>query len=268
MRYVLDAHSLRAALPVATVARIDLEVFESIDSTNAHLMRQPATVPGRMAGCVARSQTAGRGRHGRDWISPDGRGIYLSVGWTFEQLRTDAPALSLAVGVSLLKGLVESGARGLQLKWPNDLVTTGGKLGGILIEMRPAGAGACVVVGVGINVSLPPSARSQIKALGGLEPRDLADAGLHHPDESLIGARLVDVLLDALERFSLHGFAAFREDWLQADSLYGQSVEWMQAGERLTGIARGIGPDGSLLVDRAGIIERLVAGDVTLRPAA
>ena len=97
MRYGLDAHSLRAALPVATVARIDLEVFESIDSTNAHLMRQPATVPGRMAVCVARSQTAGRGRQGRDWISPDGRGIYLSVGWTFEQLRTDAPALSLAV---------------------------------------------------------------------------------------------------------------------------------------------------------------------------
>ena len=83
----LDAGSLRAALAAETVGRIDLQVLEAVDSTNAHLMQQPAVAPGRMAVCFARSQTEGRGRRGRTWISPDGKGIYLSVGWTFESLQ-------------------------------------------------------------------------------------------------------------------------------------------------------------------------------------
>ena len=112
------------------------------------------------------------------------------------------------------------------------------------------------------------SARTQIAALGGLGPRDLTDTGILNPHELVIGVRLVEVLLKALDRFTLNGFAGFREVWLQSDSLYGQPIEWTQDGERHTGVACGIGPDGALLVDRAGVIERLVAGDVTLRRAA
>jgi BirA family biotin operon repressor/biotin-[acetyl-CoA-carboxylase] ligase len=202
------------------------------------------------------------------WISPDGRGIYLSVGWTFDRVPADLSALSLAVGASLRAGLIGLGAQGVELKWPNDLLAAGGKLGGILIEMRPAGTGAYVVVGVGINLKLPTFVRDQITALGGLEPRDLTDTGIEDPDEVMVGARLVDVLLEALDRFSCHGFASFRESWMKSDFLYGQQIEWMQDGQPLSGIACGIGADGALLVNRAGIIERLVAGEVTLRRAA
>jgi BirA family biotin operon repressor/biotin-[acetyl-CoA-carboxylase] ligase len=251
---------------VTGIAR--LEVFESIDSTNAHLLAIEPVPVGQAAVCIAAAQSAGRGRRGRQWVSPAGGGVYLSIGWTFASLRDDLSTLSLAMGVAVKRALDRVGGCGIQLKWPNDIVVDGGKLGGVLIEMRTVPEGAYVVIGVGINLKLPDSLETTVMALGGQAPRDLTAAGVTQPDFLATSLAVITSMCDALPRFAKDGFSAFRDDWRDADSLFGYAVEWGKGEERFSGVARGIEADGALLVEHQGRIEKLVSGDVTLRRAA
>ncbi len=97
-------------------------------------------------------QHSGRGRHGRRWIASFGDSIALSLAWTFGDAARASPALSLATGVAISRALARAGARGIGLKWPNDVWFDDRKLGGVLIELRvDAGGPAHVVIGVGLN---------------------------------------------------------------------------------------------------------------------
>ncbi|HMX99009.1 MAG TPA: biotin--[acetyl-CoA-carboxylase] ligase, partial [Agitococcus sp.] len=86
--------------------------------------------------CLAEMQSAGRGRRGRTWLSPPAGTFYGSVGWVFNEGFQVVEGLSLAIGVAVIQALNTCGVEGLQLKWPNDIVWQGKKLGGILIEMN------------------------------------------------------------------------------------------------------------------------------------
>ena len=111
--------------------------------------------PGSADACLSELQHAGRGRRGRRWIAPFGAGIALSLAWTFGDGAGALPALSLGVGVAVSRALARAGARGVALKWPNDIWFNDRKIGGVLIELRAeAGGPAHVVIGVGINVAL------------------------------------------------------------------------------------------------------------------
>ena len=121
-----------------------------MDSTNAEPMRQAEAggAPGLV--CTAEQQTAGRGRRGRQWVSPFASNLYLSLVWEFSQGAAALEGLSLAVGVAVARALAACDVPAVQLKWPNDVLHDGAKLGGILLEMTGDAAGACqVVVGVG-----------------------------------------------------------------------------------------------------------------------
>ena len=115
----------------------------------------PPAPPGRFDFLTAEYQSAGRGRRTRRWFAPPGGALCLSIGWSFAALPADIGALSLAIGVCVLRALESVGQPGAALKWPNDVVVGTGKLGGILIELRAeAGGPAQVVIGVGLNVAL------------------------------------------------------------------------------------------------------------------
>lgn len=106
--------------------------------------------------CLAESQRAGRGRRGRDWLSPCARNLYLSMLWRFPHGPETLGGLALAVGLAVRAALEDAGVPGVTLKWPNDALYRGSKLAGALIELSgEAGGASCVVVGVGINVSMP-----------------------------------------------------------------------------------------------------------------
>ena len=140
-----------------------LDVLLTVDSTNryvAELRRQAAR---HFAVCVAEVQNAGRGRRGRSWVAPFGSGICMSVGWQFAEAPPTFSALSLAVGVAVVKAFRRLGIQGVGLKWPNDLQWQDRKLGGILIEMRGESAGpAQVIIGIGINMHMPAQVRMQL----------------------------------------------------------------------------------------------------------
>jgi BirA family biotin operon repressor/biotin-[acetyl-CoA-carboxylase] ligase len=264
---LLDADTIRSALPEWPRRRLRLlEVHEELDSTSNRLLAVTDLPPGRFDACLAEFQTAGRGRRGRRWLAPRASGLCLSVNWTFDEPPSALGALSLAAGVAVLRALGRLGARGLALKWPNDVVHEGRKLGGVLVDLRGEAAGpAYVVVGVGVNVKLPSAAMAEIAALGP-GATDLAALGVQASRNGLAAALIAELAL-MLEEFGARGIAAFADEWRAADSLANRRVRVLQGGEVLEGLARGVDADGALLVEAPGGERRVLSGEVSVRSA-
>jgi len=269
---LLDVPALRQAAHTAGFTLpADSEVFFELGSTNEFLHSAAAPAPGAPRLVFAELQTAGRGRRGRNWLAPFGSGLTFSIGWTFEEMPADLSALSLAMGVCVVRALRGLGARDVQLKWPNDIVHEHRKLGGLLLQMRSeAGGPACIVIGLGLNLGLPRATREALAQPSATPATDLADAcaGVA-PARVAVAAQVAGAMLAGLELFARAGFAPFAADWSSFDSLRDAAVDVLRHDGRLEGIARGADPEGALLVEVAsGALERVLAGDVSLRRAA
>ena len=265
----LDAARLVAQLPEGVQTRVArCEMAWALPSTNAALLAAGEDPPqGRAAILLAERQTAGRGRRGRQWVAPLGGAVCLSIAWTFAELPRDLAALSLVIGVCALRALSAHGVRGLALKWPNDVVAGGRKLGGVLIEMRAESAGPVVVViGIGVNVALEAPARAQVTAAGNA-PVDLVELS-GSTDRNALAAGLVREIVAALPKFAVDGFTPFAAEWREADALRGRAVSVMLGDEPQAGIARGIDAGGALLVETPAGLQRFVTGEVSVRAQA
>lgn len=243
----------------------ELQLHDSIDSTNAHLIRcaEQGSQPGLV--CVTERQTAGRGRHGRQWVSPYAGNIYLSLLWRFDAGAAALEGLSLAVGVAVARALAASGAQGVSLKWPNDVLHEGAKLGGILLEMSGDAAGPCaVVVGIGLNVTMPGTAANAIDQRW----TDLATitAG-KPPGRNALTAALLNELLPLLANFAARGFAPWREQWLALDAYANAPVEMTAGSQKLAGTARGVDERGALLLETGAGVRAVYGGEMSLRGA-
>jgi BirA family biotin operon repressor/biotin-[acetyl-CoA-carboxylase] ligase len=267
---LLDAAAIRASLSEHTRPRIErLALFATIDSTNTCLLAGRPPAPGTLAVCLAEVQRAGRGRRGRAWIAPLGAGLCLSVAWVFETQPADLPALGLAVGVVARRVLVDSTGLRIQLKWPNDLLVDDRKLGGILVELAAESHGPCfVVIGIGINVTAAPELSGWTSG-SNLGAVDLA-AALHGepPSRNRLAAGLIDGLAELLAGFGEDGFARYHAAFVEADYLAGRRVVAEGARAGIEGRAIGIGADGTLLIETAHGVSKVVAGEVSVRPGA
>ncbi len=260
---LLDRAAIAAALGAAD-ARIALEIVDECGSTNAELMaRAAAGAPSGIA-LACESQTAGRGRRGNGWVAPIGGALAFSVLWRFAQPAAVLAGLSLAVGVASVRALGRCGVTGVELKWPNDLVHAGRKLGGILIEAAADAQGSAVVCGIGLNVRVPESIRRDIA-----QPvADVAGIAGTPPSRSALLAALLIELDAALRRFAADGFAAVRDEWLRAHAYQDRLVRLVLGDARsVEGRAVGVAEDGALLLERGGAIERYHSGEVSLRAA-
>jgi BirA family biotin operon repressor/biotin-[acetyl-CoA-carboxylase] ligase len=268
---LLDAATLsRAAGGAGLPWPAQVEVHFEIASTNEYLQAAPAPPPGTPRLVFAELQTAGRGRRGRGWLAPFGSGLTFSIGWTYADMPAELSALSLALGVCVVRALRELGAADVQLKWPNDVVHAHRKLGGLLLQMRSeAGGPAYVVAGLGLNLRLPAAARARIQTAGATPVADLAEACAGAaPARSEVAVRTAVRMLEGLERFAREGFAPFAQQWLAYDSLCGAAVTVLRQDGEFEGIARGVDAEGALRVETAsGRFERVHAGDVSLRRA-
>lgn len=266
---LFDADALLKSVSPATRARIRrLQCALVTDSTNAQLLAVQDLPTGQADVYLAELQTAGRGRRGRSWTAPFGSGICLSVSWQFPEVPRQLSALSLAIGVAVVRALKELGLQDVRLKWPNDLQAGRGKLGGILIELRAESSGpAYVVIGLGLNFRLPARTRTEF-ASAGIEAADLADANPKHElRRSRCTSAILDRMLEALVEFERHGLQSFAREWREADALAATGAR-VQFGDRtFQGIARGIDEDGALLLETPGQLLRFNSGEVTVRPA-
>lgn len=261
---LLDAGAIRAGLSAAGAAELeDLSVAGSVDSTSSRLLAAPHAGAGR--GCralFAEHQSSGRGRRGRQWVSPYGANLYFSVARALDPAPPAIGALGLAVGVGLAEALQGLGVAAIGLKWPNDLVVDGAKLGGILIDHQGEAAGYCrIVVGVGINVTMAPEQAREVD-----QPwASLAGVLGRSPDRNALAAACLDAVLDALRGYAAGGFTAFRARWQRYDVLQDRPVWLESAAGREAGRAVGIAADGALLVAMRSGVRHCYAGDVSVR---
>jgi BirA family biotin operon repressor/biotin-[acetyl-CoA-carboxylase] ligase len=267
----LGIDGVLALLSPGTRARLRQgQCVTEVASTNSVLLERGAPPPGQFDFLTAEYQLAGRGRLGRSWLAPPGGAVCLSWSWCFEGLTDRLGALSLATGVAVLRALASLGLTGVRLKWPNDLVTDAGKLGGILIEMRSEAAGPMhMVAGLGLNITLGPAMREFIGA-GGNHPASLAElasGGRPPPREALVAAML-EANVALLRDYARDGFAAAMDEYQAADALRDRPVRVLGGtGIKLgSGIARGVDASGALLVEHEGQIQRIIAGEVSVRP--
>jgi BirA family transcriptional regulator, biotin operon repressor / biotin---[acetyl-CoA-carboxylase] ligase len=244
----------------------DGECAGTVTSTNAMLMERDPPLPGQFDFLTAEYQSAGRGRRGRSWLAPPGGAICLSWSWTFESMARHMGALSLVVGVAARRALREHQCMDAGLKWPNDLVTPRGKLGGVLIEMRSEAAGPVyVVVGIGINVSLDPQLRDRI-GTAGYRADDLNSTARRPPSRSALAATVLNHGVAAMQQFTRQGFEPLLEEYRAADTLLDVPVSLSGGSPGLTqGIARGVDDDGALRVEHDGAIHRIMSGEVSVR---
>lgn len=237
-----------------------------VDSTNARLLQLAGAGAPHKTLLAAEWQTHGRGRRGREWVGVLGASLAFSLLWRFARPVSMLSGLSLAVGVALARALGRLGARGLRLKWPNDLLWQEDKLGGILIEMSGDMLGpAAAVIGVGINLR----AGEQLAGRLGVPVTDLESSCGRRLERNEVLAALARELDKVLEVFGREGFTPFREAWQEIHAWQDQEVRVLEAdGRILAGHARGVDEQGALLLNTGAGLLRILSGEVSLRRGA
>lgn len=291
---LLDSDQIRAALSAPAAQLLSaLDIEFSIDSTNNRAMQLVEAGQGRGQGqeqrqdgsgraIFAEQQTAGRGRRGRTWVSPLASNIYCSLIWRFISGASALSGLSLAVGVATVQALEALGYQGVELKWPNDLLWRGRKLGGILLEMSGDAAGPChIVIGIGINLTMSQLTISQDDEQESTKTNnhnaidqawvDLLEVGRSDEadvvivDKNAVVSAMLNQLLPMLANFEQQGFAGSLNQWLQRDAFLNQDVVLHLGDKQITGQYVGVEQDGSLLIDTADGRRSFNGGEVSLR---
>lgn len=258
----LEISAVRSAL-VCDGIPVEIELLDVCESTNSALLDAPAAAPATLQVLACERQLAGRGRRGRNWLSWGEGSLTFSVRWQFPAGAASPSGLSLAAGVAVARACEAVGARGVMLKWPNDVLVNGNKLGGILIELATSASGATVaVIGIGLNLR-----RAESTAL------DLPVAALDEslavlPARSRLLGELAGQLARMLSVFSGEGFAAFRDEWQARNAHAGLPVQVTgDLGWSRSGVCLGADDDGALLLASELGRERVLSGDVSLRSA-
>lgn len=247
-------------------AQFSLEILPQASSSNTLLLQRAGldhANGGAPSGTVlaVEMQTAGRGRMGRNWHSSVGTALTFSLLWRFDCGLNALSGLSLGVGVAVVRALKRLGAQGVQLKWPNDILTGQGKLAGVLIEAQGDMLGpSTVVIGIGMNYTMPVNLERQIdqpaSALEGV-------CAAMPTRNQLLAAVLLELAL-VLKQFERDGFAALRGEWEQYHVHQDRPIQILMAdGQTVAGIARGVSDNGELCLETAQGIRRFNSGEVS-----
>jgi BirA family transcriptional regulator, biotin operon repressor / biotin---[acetyl-CoA-carboxylase] ligase len=262
----LDLQTIERQLKTSVIGRSAAQVnelWDSIDSTNQRALELAAA--GAPAGVIvlARQQTAGRGRLGRAWVSPPDAGIYLSILLRPEnKLISELSLLTMAAGVAVSDAIRKTTGAAVGLKWVNDLIVDGRKLGGILAETSGR-APLYIILGIGINIqldltALPDELRELVASLNEVSEHEI------NPNELVCSiAREIETYYDQL---LVGDTAVILDQWRKRSVTLGQSVMATLGAKVIEGKAVDITESGALLIQTAdGRIEQINAGEVRVR---
>ncbi|MCE0802972.1 bifunctional biotin--[acetyl-CoA-carboxylase] ligase/biotin operon repressor BirA [Buttiauxella sp. S04-F03] len=252
---LLNEELIKSQIETGSVA-----VLPVIDSTNQYLLDRIESLQSGDA-CIAEYQQAGRGRRGRQWFSPFGANLYLSMFWRLEQGPAAAVGLSLVIGIVMAEVLRELGAENVRVKWPNDLYLNDRKLAGILVELTgKTGDAAQIVIGAGINLAMRNVATDVINQSW----INLQEAGINI-DRNALAIRIIKELRRALYLFEDEGLIPFLPRWELLDNFINRQVRLIIGDKEIHGISRGINEQGGLLLEQDGVIKPWVGGEISLR---
>lgn len=260
----LDKAKILQQLSTENLAQIKtLEIFNSINSTNSYLLDMAKKQKSAHKKVVlAEYQTAGRGRHGRVWLSPFSSNIYLSLGWLFETNCAQIGGLSLAVGVVVAEVLQKNSVENIGLKWPNDIFLNDGKLGGILIEIYGDSLGNFqTVIGIGLNFHLPKHSLEELKDRNVSYIEEVADL-----DRNIVGGQIIDGLCSMLQEYPNSGFAKWQEKWNFYHKFAGKEALVEIGKNKRNATIGSVNSSGALSVTYAdGESEFLQGGEISLK---
>jgi len=238
--------------------------FPEIDSTNreAHDRARKGAREGTVI--LGDFQSKGRGRLGRSWESPQGVNLYASIILRPPISSGVAPQITLVAGVALAKALAAASGLDPRIKWPNDILLQGKKVGGILSEMEAEGpAVRFIILGLGVNVNwrtedIPPDLRKTATSLRAEAGREIS--------RTLVAAETFDALEREYSLFLQEGFSPrLRGEWNRFSWVNGKKVTVALTDRKISGQALGLDPDGALLLlDEEGKTQRFIVGDVSL----
>ena len=240
----------------------DLRMHTETDSTHDRLwagLEQGAIHSGCV--CLAEYQTAGRGRRGRQWHSPPGRNLYMSLYWRFERDPSALTGLSLALGLAVARALASLGLQDIGLKWPNDIQVHGRKLAGLLVELRGQSGGPVdVVAGLGLNYGMDASTRLDQPWT---DLRQCMSGAI--PGRNECAGALLQALSTGLSEYDPGQFPDVRKAWERFDVLNHRPVSVQGPRDEVLGIARGLAEDGALRVEVDGRVRCFSSGEVRVR---
>ncbi|KJJ94219.1 MULTISPECIES: bifunctional biotin--[acetyl-CoA-carboxylase] ligase/biotin operon repressor BirA [Pseudomonas] len=235
-------------------------VFDSIDSTNAQALRAVAEGQAAPFLVLAERQTAGRGRRGRQWVSPFAENLYYSLVLRIDGGMRQLEGLSLVVGLAVMRTLQSFGVADVGLKWPNDVLVNNQKIAGILLELVGDPADVChVVLGIGINVNMQVT--SEVDQQWTSMRREAGVA----VDRNILVARLNQNLQIDLERHRQSGFAGFQREWEEAHQWQGRAVSLIAGANKIDGVVVGIDGQGALRLMVDGVEKSFSGGELSLR---
>lgn len=239
-----------------------VEVFNIIDSTNSYLLNR--TADGLQSGhtCVAEYQSQGRGRRGKQWVSPFGSHIYMSFYWPLEEGMSAAMGLSLVAGIAVSECLHELYGINAQVKWPNDIYIEGKKAAGILVELEGQNYdNSHAIIGLGLNVNMPQQSESAID-----QPwTDLSKHTDINIDRNQLVAQLIGKLSEKLTIHKHAGLEPMLNQWHTKDYFLGKQVVISAGEQQRVGICRGINNQGALLLEADNRVEPIYGGEISLR---
>lgn len=237
--------------------------YKQLDSTNTEVARLAAKGASQGTVVVADTQTAGKGRRGREWESPARENIYMSVLLRPDCVLDRAPMLTLVMAYSVAQVLRQLGFTDVQIKWPNDLVLSGKKICGILTEMQLKGSEIdYVVVGVGINVNTSKFPE---------ELKDTATSLYLESGRILDRENMVESVVECFDKeyrqfLNVQDLSFLREAYNGMLVNVDKEVRVLEPGNEYTAYAQGINASGELLVRTAeGEEKRIYAGEVSVR---
>lgn len=238
----------------------EIHVLFETSSTNTWLLDRAKDWSGKAALCVAEKQSAGRGRRGREWVSPLGRNLYFSLMLPAFSPMSVIEGLSLVVGLVVARQLRKLGCDA-SLKWPNDVLVNGQKIAGVLIELQGDLHSECqLIIGVGVNFDLGVADIDQpytdIKTVSGV-----------CPSRNQFSVELAEEIIAAVEVLKVRGLKAFLSEWQSLDYYHQKRVKMLIGQNMWAGIAQGINSKGELqvLTDEDGL-KVFNAGEISLRP--
>lgn len=225
--------------------------MDEVGSTNDEVKKLSENVIGEKIVISARNQTNGRGRRGRDWISLEGN-LFFTLGIECEL--NDLGAMVFVSSLSLWQTIQDlNPLLDVKLKWPNDILVNDKKVSGMLLEK---GEGKYLIIGMGVNIKIAPLLVSMLYPC-----TSLRDAGVEVERLEFLRSFIVN-FDNYLNIWKAKGFAPIREAWVShVKGLNGEIVVHMDSGDT-EGIFRGVDEHGSLLLETAGTIQRIYAGDV------
>ncbi len=239
-----------------------VETFGVLSSTNDYLMTEVSKgiVEGQV--CLAEYQTAGRGRRGRQWISPYGSNIYLSQYCFLEQGMSQAMGLSVVAALAVFSAIKSLYDVEVELKWPNDIYLAGKKLAGILIDLEGQPLESChCVIGIGLNIAMPDKSAEQVD-----QPwNDLSTLGITDVNRNTLSAEIIYQLNKYLTEYKEIGLSKMLVMWHQHDIYYNQSIKIVTGNKETIGISRGIDHQGALLMEIDDVVSPVYGGEVSLR---